>query len=1029
MALTKEQALAVEIEPHTNILVSAGAGSGKTAVLSKRVLRKVSDGFTVKRLLLLTFTKDAAKEMKDRVRKVLIENNFLEEAKYVDEAYITTFDSFSLSLLKKYHYALNISNNIEICDSTLLDIIKRKSLDKALDIEYQKDLKDFENLITNMSLKGDDDFKGNVLNILSKLDLMSDRDEYLKSYISAFYNIENLTKYKDKYISLVYDLFKKYKSLLEELENHLSGKTLDKLLEAFKNINTVKTYSDIKTFFESLSFKAYKFPVDAKKIYDDMGSVKKEIEKLTSNYPKEEYMIEDIMKTKPDAEALIRIITNTYKFYDEERKKKSLYDFSDISIMVINLLKENESIREDVKKSFDEIMVDEYQDTSDIEEELLDLISNNNLYMVGDVKQSIYRFRNANPNIFREKYKKYSKKDGGIKIDLNKNFRSREEVLNNINKVFDLVMNEEIGGSNYKEDGEAVFGNTTYNDYKEGEYNLDILTYDEDKTKEYTNTEKEIFIIADDIKKRVNEGKMIFDKDENKFRKISYKDFVVLLSKKKDFDLYKKIFEYLGIPITIYREENINNTPFIYVIHNIYKFISDISNNIFDENTKYAFLSIARSFLSNLTDEEILKIFKENNFKETDIYNKGISLKNDFINLSPKEFYLKVLDVFDINYNILKTEMIDEKEKSIYYLFDVIDSLEKKEYNNNSVLKYLDETIKNGYKMSYDKTLEDIDSVKIMSIHKSKGLEFPVCYFGSMSDGANREDSRRKIAFDRKYGFMIPIFNYGYKSLITRILYDREEKLEDIGEKIRLLYVALTRSREKIVIVMKNGEGENYSELVPDSVRSKYSSFYLMLNSILGNLEEYITLKEPNLTKNYIISQKENNINKSNIKLDVKEIKLNNKKEEEKHFSKEELKIETKDEKNLLELGTKCHKILEEIDFENPDFTLFNINDYIKDKINKFINSDIINKIKTGKIYKEYEFIYEENSVKYHGIIDLMIEYDNVLYIFDYKLKGIDDQHYDDQLNGYRKYIESLTHKKVYTYLYSILDSKIREVK
>ena len=107
-----------------------------------------------------------------------------------------------------------------------------------------------------------------------------------------------------------------------------------------------------------------------------------------------------------------------------------------------------------------------------------------------------------------------------------------------------------------------------------------------------------------------------------------------------------------------------------------------------------------------------------------------------------------------------------------------------------------------------------------------------------------------------------------------------------------------------------------------------------MLNSILGNLEEYITLKEPNLTKNYIISQKENNINKSNIKLDVKEIKLNNKKEEEKHFSKEELKIETKDEKNLLELGTKCHKILEEIDFENPDFTLFNINDYIKDKIN-----------------------------------------------------------------------------------------------
>jgi len=308
--LTKEQKKAVDIENHTNVLVSAGAGSGKTSVLSKRVLRKVSDGFTVKRLLLLTFTKDAAKEMKDRVKSTLIENNYLEEASLVDEAYITTFDSFSLSLLKKYHYALNLPKNIEITDSILLDIIKRDALQKALDIEYENDNQDFEHLITNMSLKDDSMFIKNVLNISRKLDLMYDRSSFLDSYIDKFYDESYLNKFKDDYVNNVLKLFDKYKIKCTLLSDTLSEKQLDSFNSSFGSISSVKSYDNINDFFNNLKFSSRGFSDDSKEIYSDMKNIKDEITYFTNSYPKKEYIISDILKTKDDSICLVRILKN-----------------------------------------------------------------------------------------------------------------------------------------------------------------------------------------------------------------------------------------------------------------------------------------------------------------------------------------------------------------------------------------------------------------------------------------------------------------------------------------------------------------------------------------------------------------------------------------------------------------------------------------------------------------------------------------------------------------------------------------------
>ena len=1027
---TDEQQKAIDIEG-SNVLVSAGAGSGKTAVLSERVLRKVKDGYHVKNLLLLTFTKDAAKEMRDRVTKNLYEAGYNSEDEDAQSAYITTFDSFSLSLLKKYHYALNIPKDIKITDFTILDILKREALDKAFEIEYKEARDDFSKFITSYSLKDDDLIKDAIIKISNKLDLLYDRNNFLENYIDNYYSLENIDNYFREYLDLLYDKVNSFKEECSDLASLLEEKKLAKFNLCINGLYDVNTYEEIKEFFSSCKLPPKTgYSEEAAIIKEDLSLLIKEINSLCI-FSDSSSIKNDLLSTKESSLVIIRLLTNMYSYYDMKKEKDNLYSFSDISIMVINLLLNNTDIREEVSNSFSEILVDEYQDTSDIEEKLISIISHNNLYMVGDVKQSIYRFRNANPNIFRSKYSNYSKGVDGVKIDLNKNFRSREEVLNNINLMFDAFMDEEIGGSNYKSDGEAVFGNTKYNDIKaDSNYDLDILAYDKDNYSNYTDTEKEIFIIANDIKNKIDNKTLVCDFDSNSLRECNYNDFVILLSNKKDFDLYKKIFEYLHIPLTVMREEHINNTSFFDIIYNLYNLVIKVHDNNLDTDFKYSYLSISRSFLYRYSDQDIFITFKENSFKENDIYKKALSLKNSLDNLSPKEFYLKLLETYNFDSCILSTNDILLKEKSSNYLFDLTMELESLGYSNIDVFNYISNVRKNNYDLTYDMEVSSLESVKIMSIHKSKGLEFPICYFADFQREFNLMDLNNRISYSNKYGIILPTYNnYVFRDTIIKSLYKNYELKEEISEKIRLLYVALTRSKEKLIIVSPKSEVLEYNDFVSFNKRMKYRSFYNILTSIYGNLEGFITNVDiPNISKDYMDSLKDIKLDDNNNMIDVKPLILSKELIDDAHFSKESISTISKEEKELLEFGTKCHFVLEQIDFNNPEFDLFDISKFMKDKICKFLDNPLISKIKSGNIYKEYEFIYTKDK-EYHGIIDLMIEYNNEIYIFDYKLKNIDDSHYDDQLNGYKVYIESITNKHVYTYLYSIMDSKFREVK
>ena len=452
MAWTPEQLQAIN-EEGKNIIVSAGAGSGKTAVLTERTIRKLKTGVHINELLVLTFTNAAAAEMKDRIRRAINKTPGLEEeANLIDGAYITTFDSFSLSVVKKYHTKLNVSNNIKITDDVIINIEKNKILDEIFEENYLSPKEKFTNLIKDFCLKDDKELKDYILNSYKKIELKYDRSEYLSTYLENYYSKENIQKLISEYISVISSYQKDITNLITDLNSYFDGTYVTKVSDALEKFLSAKTYAELKK-----SLLDVKLPAVPRNSDEEGKNIKTNISSLISDvkdlliYESEEEMQEEILSTKENASVIISILKELDKRIENYKRENEIYNFTDIAHLAIKAVKENPDIREELSASFNEILVDEYQDTSDTQELFISLISHNNVYMVGDIKQSIYRFRNANPYIFKDKYDTYRDTDKGIKIDLNKNFRSRKEVLSNINLLFDLFMDDEIGGAAYQE--------------------------------------------------------------------------------------------------------------------------------------------------------------------------------------------------------------------------------------------------------------------------------------------------------------------------------------------------------------------------------------------------------------------------------------------------------------------------------------------------------------------------------------------------------------------------------------------------
>ena len=1013
--IEQEQAIT---QTGTNIIVSAGAGSGKTAVLTERTIRKLLNGGNINRLLILTFTNAAAGEMKDRIRKAIKEAGLKEQLNYIDSAYITTFDSFALSLVKKYHTLLGLSPNISIMDNSIEVLKTNEIIDNIFENMYGDE--NFEKLINDFCIKSDDNIKEIVKEISKKLDLIPEKKVYLEKYINTHFNDEFIDNEINKYLRIIISTKDSIKEPYKELIARVNNKFIETFnLEPILNSNT---YDEIKTNISLIgSPRKNKECLEDYKIYkDEISSIIKRLKDLT-RFENIEEMKESLLSTKPYIIAISNIINEFDDKFNKYKKENDLYTFADIALMAIKILKENEDIKEELKNSFDEIMVDEYQDTSDIQEEFINLIANNNLYTVGDIKQSIYRFRHANPYIFRNKYKDYSNNDGGIKIDLLKNFRSREEVLNNINLIFNLIMDENIGDAEYKKFHQMNFGNKSYIEECKTDQNndMEILTYNPKDIEDFSNDEIEAFTICYDIKEKIENKYLVVDRETKKLRECKYSDFAIIMDRGTSFDLYKKIFEYVGIPILQIKNEKLTLGDDLTVLKNLINLIVKINLNEIDDDFKYYFTSVSRSYLFKTSDEDIFDIVKSNKYYQRDLYKKCKNI--NIFEMSNLDLLNKIIEEFNYYEKLITIGNINESMIKIDYLKDLSINLSNIGYTPVDFAKYLSDIIDNG-SIEYSLNSDNSNTVKILNIHKSKGLEYSICYFSGLFKRSNDEDKKAKFIVDSKYNIITPYIDDGIKQTILKdLLLDIENK-ESISEKIRLFYVALTRTREKFIIVCPlDKDGEGYNTLVPDSIRLSYNKISDMLESIIPVLLPYI--KDIDFNK-VILTRDFEKIKSYNYKKELKNIdtkieKIRNNIEyevlNESRFSKVTNKLITKDEYNNMKEGTKLHYLFETENFKNSN------NTYIL-KFVKHINLNYINS------FKEYEFIYEQDNEVKHGFIDLMLEYENYIDIIDYKMKNITDENYLKQLNGYKDYIESITKKKVDIYLYSILDDNLQKL-
>ncbi len=1032
---TKEQSLAIN-EEGSNIIVSAGAGSGKTAVLSERVIRKLKGGVHINELLLLTFTKAAAAEMKQRIRKKITkEEDLLSELDMIDASYITTFDSFALSIVKKYHYLLNISPNVNIIDEAIITIKKEEIMNEIFENKYLIEDKLFLHLIDDFCVKDDKNIQKEILAISNKLDMLPNKKEYLSNYIETNFILEKIEEDVNKYVDLIKKEGDKIEGICNELSSYFDSDYMNKLYESLDKLLNANTYDEIK---DSLNVSIPRIPKgtsdEGKKVKEKLSDIIKNLGKMCV-YENVEYIKKTILLTKDYIRAIIDIILEFDDKVNEFKFDNDAYEFNDIALLSIKLVREFPEVREEVKNSFNEIMIDEYQDTNDLQEEFISYISNNNVYMVGDIKQSIYRFRNANPNIFKNKYDNYSVNNGGIKIDLNKNFRSRREVLDNVNLMFNLIMSDLIGGADYISTHQMVFGNNAY--INEGNtnqnYNIDILEYNYDKDSGFTMEEIECFIIADDIKKKVESHYQVFDKDELILRDIKYSDFAILIDRSSTFDLFKKIFEYKQIPLNILKEEKMNNDKDVYVLNNLLKFVIKIANHEYDTTFKYLFVSLMRSFIINETDDNIFKYFLNNNFKDNELYKKSYEISKKINNISVNELLNIIIKEFDFYEKLITIGNIDTSIIKIDKILDMANSLGTLGYTPRMFSEHLDKLVKENYTMKYQVNNDFGDAVKIMTIHKSKGLEYHVCYFPNMYKRFNLGELNEKILYNNKIGIVTPFFDEGIGETIYKTLLKNDYLLEEISEKIRLFYVAVTRAKEKMVVVLPNKDIDDLDNevVLKDEKKEEYRTLGDLIYSIRNRLDGYIAkveLDKLKMSKDYNIIASgnfESSIEGTDTKLDVKNINISNIEIESSSFSKKMHELIDVETKNNIELGLKMHEILENTDFKN--MTKLD-NHFYQEKIDKLVNSDLFKNIKDAKIYKEYEFIYVKDDTKYHGIIDLMLEYDDHIDIVDYKLKNVDDDKYILQLKGYQEFVRSNSGKPVSLYLYSIIDSVILKI-
>lgn len=884
---TEEQLDVINIR-NSNVLVSAAAGSGKTAVLVERIIRMILDeenGTDIDRLLVVTFTEAAAGEMKDRISAAIDEQLSLnpenihlqKQAALVHRARISTIHSFCLDVIRNYFNLIGLDPAFRIADENELKMLEEDVLDEIMENHHAEDDGIFHETVDCFSHGSNDrEIRDYVLKIYNFAQGYPWPSTWLDRCVQQ-YKITNVTEFNDAYW-VVY-LLNNIKSRLEDVTSlvldaiRIAGSIggpkgyISVLEKDLAKINELKNFSSYDDLYDLISaFKFDRIPPKAGEDVDD--ELKEKVKSIRDRYKKmvtdsannesirnlvkgtsEEEMAK-LNKMAPYIETLINLVNEFSGEYAKKRRAKGIISFNDMEHYALDILCTEENgkfvpsnVAREYQSSIDEILMDEYQDCNRVQEMIIRCVSKedtdevNNLFMVGDVKQSIYKFRLANPELFINKYNSYFEIDHDgqqnydrTRINLHKNFRSRPEVINTVNNLFGQIMDSDIGNVVYDQDAHLVKGA----DYPPNEEcNSEYLIAVNDGEDDVAKGELEARLIAGKIKKLRRTFK-VTDKATGKLRPLMYKDIVILVRSMTDVAKgIKEVFAEEGIPAVISLSNGFYQTKEVQQVIQFLKIVDNPRQDI----PMYGSLV---GYFGKFSDEEVAG-FRVNYLKscesdnETDSESRSVTSKESFClydcikaekNNAKVKAFLDLLEEFRAKSKYtpihqIISELIGERTGYANHMAAQRAGAQRKANLNMLILKandyestsyrglfnfnrYIEKIKKYGNDVGEaDIVDENADVVKVMTIHKSKGLEFPVCILAGTHKKFNTMDISKTISIDMDYGIGLGYINVNKRIRNSTLMLNTinlKMKQDLLGEELRVLYVALTRAKEKLII-------------------------------------------------------------------------------------------------------------------------------------------------------------------------------------------------------------------------------------
>ena len=921
---TKEQQAVIDTR-NSNILVSAAAGSGKTAVLVERIITMITDSqnqIDIDSLLIVTFTKAAAAEMKERIITAINkrletepDNRHLQkQTMLIHIAKITTIHSFCLDIIRDYISELDIDPAFRVADEGELKLMRADVIEELLNDYYKAAETEFIEFVDAYST-GKADY--GITDLIMKLYTFSQSYPWSKSWLLECLKIyEAETNGEVEQTAwlrfLINDIKLQIKELFELAElavsicDDIGGPYMYKpMLEADRavllSLTKAQSYDELQRVLKYISFDRLSSKKDESVVIEKReyvlalrNRIKDSLKKICEMCENEDIVqiIDDFKGNRTAMKLLIRLTNDFAKRFANKKRASNILDFNDFEHMALKILvsRENEKIVEshianEISTRFHEILIDEYQDSNLVQETILNAVSKvrfgkSNIFMVGDVKQSIYRFRLARPELFVEKYETYpdyefielgnecheeSTKYGNCKIELRKNFRSRENVLLGINFIFNQIMKKQLGNIEYNDLLALNYGA----EFKEMDENVtvnqndkcELLLVDLEDTQEsarskkavdsaeYTKKEAEARLIALRIKELTSDtkGHYIWDLALNEYRLCKYSDIVILL---RSFSGYSEVFsenlQAEGIPVFVETQTGYFSAAEVEVVLSMLKIIDNPRNDI-------PLAAVLKSPMGDLTVEELSVVvahYKTSAGKnrEKGLYEAVVNYIEEFAAVEKSKTCLNVSKVE--NENLFEEKLVVKLQKFINILenfrymssymqinkliYNVItetgyyeyvsvmkggkvrqanlDMLMQKaiEYERTSYVglfnfvKYIEKLQK--YDTDYGEASvinENDNTVKVMTIHKSKGLEFPIVFVAGIDKQFNKMDANSKILLHADYGIAADYIDLNSRikaqPLIKKV-FRRAITLDNIGEELRVLYVALTRAKEKLIL-------------------------------------------------------------------------------------------------------------------------------------------------------------------------------------------------------------------------------------